>query len=165
MIVTVCVGVMHVFRAGERAGSWTAAVEQGVLWKPCGTWSWSAALQSEWWNHWIPQTTAYANGHFRVFHTKLTLLKCFRHPQLPVCESQLVILIVYRWSYEVVSCCVTNTEFNGSIHVVVYISASRKLGKSETGRYNFLEVEAVAEHSKQKLPARGQKNPKKGDLS
>lgn len=88
-----------------------------------------------------------------------------RHPQLLVCESQLVILIVYRWSYEVVSCCVTNTEFNGSIHVVVYISASLKLEKSETGRYNFLEVEAVAEHSKQKLPAGGQKNPRKGDLS
>lgn len=88
-----------------------------------------------------------------------------RHPQLPVCESQLVILIVYRLSYGLVSCYVTNTEFNGSIHVVVYISASLKLEKSETGRCNILEVEAAAEYSKQKPQARGQKSLKKGDLS
>ena len=59
----------------------------------------------------------------------------------------------------------TNTEFNGSVHVIVYISASLNLEKSETGRSNILEVEAVAEYSKQKMQARGQKDLKKGDLS
>lgn len=157
---------MHVFRGGERVSSWTAAVMRGVLWKPRGTWTWSASLQSEWWNHWIPQTTVYADGHFRLFiqnsHSSSALVRC---PQLPVCESQLILLVIYRWSYEGVPCYVTDTEFNGSIHVIVYVSSSLKLEKSETGRCNILEVEAVAEYSKQKMQARGQKDLKKGDFS
>ena len=166
MNMRVCVGVMHVFRGGDRVSSWTAAVVWGVLWKPRGTWSWSASLQREQWNRWIPQTTAYADGCFRLFiqnlHSSSVLV---RYPQLPVCESHLVLLVIYRWTYEVVPCYMTDTEFNGSMHVIVCISASLKLEKSETGRCNILEVEAVAEYSKQKMQARGQKDLKKGDLS
>jgi len=93
----VCVGVMHVFRGGEGVGSSTAAVVQGVLWKPCGTWTWYASLQSERWNCWIPQTTVYADGLFGLFiqnsHSSRAL---DRYTQLPVCESQLALLIIYR---------------------------------------------------------------------
>lgn len=80
-------------------------------------------------------------------------------------ESQFILLVNYRWSYEVVPCYVTNTEFKGSIPVIVCISASLTLEKSENGRCNILEVEAVAEYSKQNMQARGQKDLEKGDLS
>lgn len=61
---------------------------------------------------------------------------------------------MHWWSCEVVPFYVTNTEFNGSIHVIVYVKASCKLEKYETGRCNILEVEAVAEYSMQKMQAR-----------
>lgn len=56
-------------------------------------------------------------------------------------------------------------KFNGSVHVIVYISASLKLEKSETGRCNILEVEAIAAYSKTQMQARRHKDLKKGDLS
>lgn len=63
-----------------------------------------------------------------------------KYPQLTVCESLLVLLIIYRWSHKAAPCSVTDTEFDGCINIIIYISASLKLDKSETGRCNILEV-------------------------
>lgn len=72
----------------------------------------------------------------QAFPTKLTLLKCFSQVTLS-CQfvnHSLVLLIIYRYSYKVVPCYVTSTEFNGSVHVIVYISASLNLERSEAER-------------------------------
>lgn len=112
----------------------------GVLWKPRGMCSWFASLQSEQWNHWISQTTACSDVQFRLFIQNLHSWDSVRYPQPTVCESLLELLIIYRWSHKAVPCYVTDTDSDGCIHIIAYISASLELDKSETGRCNILEV-------------------------
>ena len=39
----------------------------------------------------------------------------------------------------------TDTDFNGSIHLIIYILSLLKLEKSETGRSNISYAQALAE--------------------